>query len=389
MANIFDYLFWRGDLDFNTSHFNPVDNIIFSQLAYLTLDNIVPGLDDNDGICIDLAIRQYNEKLNGSEGIQLTSFFKDDPKLINALAKSRRFGKCFLFGYVNHIDTNRETQFAAISIHIDSAQKGFAGREENNNYIIYRGTDSSIIGWKENFNMSFKDAIPAQLEAVNYLENMALKIKGPLHLCGHSKGGNLAIYAAANCSKKVQSRIVEIFSNDAPGFHKNIISSEGFNAIKDRIRSYVPQESIIGMVLEHGYDNIIIKSSQNGLMQHDLYSWEVTHNDLVHVEKLAISSKYINDTLREWLEHLDNTGKEQFIEAMYHVLSSADIKSLYDLEVSWFPSACRIIKSLSNIDAPTQKLIRKIFAELLRSAGKNIDTLLNNEDNRINNLGKK
>ncbi|MCL2185689.1 MAG: DUF2974 domain-containing protein [Treponema sp.] len=388
MANIFDYLAWRGDLDFNISPFNPVDNIIFSQLSYLTLDDIVPCIDDNNGISIDLAIRQYNEKLHSPEGIQLTSFFKDDPKLINALALSRRFGKCFLFGYVNHIDTNREIQFAALSIHINAAKDSII--KENNNYIIYRGTDSSIIGWKENFNMSFKNEIPAQIEAVEYLERMASKINGPLHICGHSKGGNLAIYAAANCSKKVQNRIVEIFSNDAPGFNKNIISSSGFKAIKDRIRSFVPQESVIGMILEHGYENKIIKSSQNGLMQHDLYSWEVAYNDLVYADKMAISSKYISNTLREWMDNLDNSGKEQFIDAMYHVLNSADVKSVYELEVSWFPSACRIIKSLGNIDVPTQKLIRKIIAELLRSAGKHIDTLLiNNEELGINNLGKK
>jgi len=382
MANIFDYLSWRGDLDFNASPFNPVDNIIFSQLSYLTLDNIVPGIDENDGICIDLAIRQYNEKLNSPEGIQLTSIFKDDPKLINALALSRRFGKCFLFGYENHIDTNREIQFAALSILLNK-------EDENNNYIIFRGTDSSIVGWKENFNMSFKKEIPAQHEAVEYLEKMAVKIKGPLYLCGHSKGGNLAIYAAANCSNKVQKRIVKIFSNDAPGFHENVIMSDGFMKIKDRIISYVPQESIIGMVLEHGYENIIIKSSQNGILQHDLYSWEVTFNDLVRVDKLAVSSKYVNDTLREWMNNLDNEGKEQFIDAMYHVLNKAEVKSVNDLEVDWFASACRIIKSLSHIDSQTQKLIRKILAELFRSAGKNIDTLINRNELGNHSFDKK
>jgi hypothetical protein len=369
MASIFDYLAWRGDLDFNVSPFNPVDNIIFTQLSYLTLDGIVPGPQEETSISIALAVRVFNEKLKSPEGIKLTSIFKDDPKLISALGASRRFGNCQLFGYINHIDTNREIQFAALGIYTS----------DDLCFIAFRGTDSSIVGWKENLNMCFKEVIPSQLEAVKYLEKMAARIKGPLRIGGHSKGGNLAIYAAANCSKKVQKRITDIYSNDAPGFHEKVISSEGFLAIKNRIRSYVPQSSIIGMFLGQGHKNIVIKSSQTGLLQHDLYSWEVTHNDLVHAEKTTVGSQFVNKTLREWMDNFDNVPREQFIEALYQILSVSDVKSTLDFEVAWFATACRMINSLKHIDVPTKKLLRKVIAELLRSAGRNIDTLMKNE----------
>ena len=369
MANIFDYLKWRGDLDFKTSPFNPVDNIILSQLSYLTLDNIVPGPSDKNGITMDLAIRIYNEKLHSPEGIKQTSFFKDDPSLINALAVSRRFGDCHLFGYINHVDTNREIQFSALTIRIN----------DGSFFLAFRGTDISIIGWKENFNMSFKEVIPSQTEAVNYLEKMASMIKGAIRIGGHSKGGNLAMYAASHCSKKTQKRIKIIYSNDAPGFHEKIISSTGFAAVKDRISSFVPQSSVIGMFLKHGYDNIVIKSSQSGLMQHDLYSWEVTHNDLVRVNEATIGSRFVNKTLMEWIESFDAVRREQFIEALYHIISNSEIKSIHELEVSWFASACRIIKSLSHIDDETRKLLINFIAELFRSAERNFDTLLVNK----------
>ena len=375
MANIFDYLKWRGDLDFSVSPFNPVDNIIFSQLAYMTLDDIVPGPEDKNGMGIDIAIRIYNEKLNSPEGIKQTSFFKEDPLLINALAASRRFGNCHLFGYVNHVDTNREIQFSALSIHANCSQN-----QDGSCFIVFRGTDISVIGWKENLNMCFKEVIPSQLEAVEYLEKMAAMTNGPIRICGHSKGGNLAIYAASFCSKKTQKRIIDIYSNDGPGFHEKVIFSEGFKEIKNRIRSYVPQSSVIGMFLEHGHDNKVIKSSQSGLMQHALYSWDVTYNDLVHVNKSTIGSRYVNNTLKGWLENLDKTRREQFIEAMYDIFSVADVKSIYELEVSWFATSWKIIKSLNHIDLPTRKLIRKILVELIRSAGRNIDTLINNEE---------
>ena len=356
-------------MDFNKAPFNPVDNIIFSQLSYLTFDDIVPAPGEKEGILMDLAIRIYNEKLNSPEGLVQTSFFKDDPKLIKVLAASRRFGGSHLFGYVNHVDFDREFQFAAICIKTS----------DNGYFIAFRGTDNSIAGWKENFNMSFKEVIPSQQKAVEYLEKMASMLNGPIRIGGHSKGGNLAIYAASQCDAKLQKRITDIYSNDAPGFHKHVISSAGFAAIKDRIRSFVPQSSVIGMVLEHGYENTVIKSSQTGLMQHDLYSWEVSHNNLVLSEKTTNSSRFINDTLREWMDRFDNERREQFIEAMYYILGSADVKSIYDLEVSWFATASRMIKSLSHIDLPTRKLIRKTLAELFRSAGRNIDVLLKND----------
>ena len=369
MANIFDYLAWRGDIDFNTSPFNPVDNVILSQLSYLTLDGIVPGLDDKEGISIDLAIRIYNEKLHSPEGIKQTSFFKDDPKLINALAVSKRFGKCHLFGYVNHLDEDREIQFAALSIYTSDRKV----------FVAYRGTDISVIGWKENLNMSFKEVIPSQLEAVVYLEKIASMTKESLRIGGHSKGGNLAVYAASQCSENIQKRIIDVYSNDAPGFHEKVITSAGFLAIKDRIRSFVPQASVIGMFFEHGYKSKVIKSSQSGLMQHDLYSWDVIYNDLVYADKLTVSSRYVNKTLQEWINKFDASRREQFIEAMYHIISSGDVKSVFDIEASWFASACRMIKSFNHIDPPTKKLIREILAELLRIASKNFNTLLQND----------
>ncbi|MCL2440793.1 MAG: DUF2974 domain-containing protein [Treponema sp.] len=364
MANMFDYLSWRGDIDFSASPFNPVDNIIFSQLAYLTLDGIVPGPEQKNGISIELAVRVLNEKLK-QPGFKLTSTFKEDPDLIRALGASKRFGSCQLFGYVNYFDVLCEIQFSALSIYTDI---GF--------FIVFRGTDSSLVGWKEDFNMCFKEVIPSQLEAVKYLEKMASTINGPLRISGHSKGGNLAIYAASQCRKNIQKRITHVYCNDAPGFHEKVISSDGFKKIKDRIHTFVPQASIIGMFLEHGNDYNIVQSSESGLMQHCLYSWEVTHNDLVRADKTTASSSFINKTIREWINKHDNVQREQFIEALYHIFNAADVKSVAEFENSWLSSTGRVLKSLSNVDEIQKKYIKKTVIELFRAAGKNIETLM-------------
>ena len=365
MANMFDYLQWRGDLTFNASPFSPVDNIIFSQLSYLNLDGIVPGPDEKNGISIALAVKIYNENM-GRPDFKVTSIFKEDPDLIKALALSKRFGNCQLFGHINYLDINREIQFSALCVYTS----------DDHCFITFRGTDTSLVGWKEDFNMCFREVIPSQIEAVNYLEKMAPLINGHLRVGGHSKGGNLAIYASSKCGKKIQKRITDIYSNDAPGFNEKIINDAGFGAIKDRIHSYVPQSSIIGMLLEQGYGSTVIKSSESGLLQHSLYSWEVTHNDLVRAEKSTESSRFINKTLREWLNSLDNKHREEFIESLYHILYTADVKSLRDLESSWFSAAGRVLKSLGAVDETKRKLIKKTLNELFICAGRNFETLI-------------
>jgi len=362
---MFDYLAWRGDLDFNASPFNPVDSVILSQLSYLTLDGIVPGPDDNDAVSIALAVRVYNEKINSPEGLKLTSTFKEDPDLIRALGSSKRFGDCQLFGYVNKFDTERELQFSALCVY----------KNDYSCFVAYRGTDTSIIGWKEDINMCFKDVIPSQSEAADYLDKMAAVIAGSIRVGGHSKGGNLAIYAASKCGKKVQQRITDVYSNDSPGFKNNFLKSAGFLAVKDRIHSYIPQASVVGMFLERGNECTVIKSNEKGLMQHSLYSWEVTRNDLVRAEKSTAGSRFINNTLREWIESFSVEYREQFIEALYHIFSVADVNSITELEKSWFTVAGKVFKSLNNVEEPKRKLIRNVMKGLFDSARRNLETL--------------
>ena len=366
MANIFDYITWRGDLSFTQSPFNPVDNIIFSQLAYLPFDGIAPGPDENHSIAVSRAAEIFEEKLQNDTSLEQEIIFKEDPALLHAMGLSQRFGECRLYGYVNLVDIEREIQFAAVCV--DTG--------DNSSCIVYRGTDLTLIGWKEDFNMSFSEVVPAQLEAVHYLEKMAHRTKGPLRVGGHSKGGNLAIYAASQCSDKIQRRITDVYSNDAPGFHEKVIASDGFAQIRNRIHSFIPQESVVGLLLEHGNDHQVIKSAQMGLHQHELHSWQVTHNDMVRLDSVTQGSQFVNKTLREWIGALDIVHREQFFEALYTILSASQAKSIPELGSLWFRNAGLMLKSLGDIDDSTRDLIRKTLAALISTARRNIETLL-------------
>jgi hypothetical protein len=367
MANIFDYIAWRGDLSFAKFPFNPVDNIIFSQLSYLPLDAIVPGPETKRKVSIAYAMEKFTELLRNTPGsLKDAPMFKDDPALIAALGSAERYRSCNLSNYVNHINISREVQFSAVTIDI-------GGRSA---FIAYRGTDSTLIGWKEDFNMSFNTAIPSQLEAVSYLEQAAKKIRGSLRIGGHSKGGNLAVYAASFCSDRIRRRIDAVYCNDGPGFHKRVMESKGYQAVRDRLYSYVPQSSVIGMLFEHEDDYMVIKSSQAGIMQHELYSWELVYNDLVHLDQVTKGSRFVDRTLKEWIGSLDREQRRQFTDALFSILSTAEAKSVSEI------NAGLIIQGLKNTDESARDLIAKSVSSLLKAAKNNIDTLLTKQDNQ-------
>ncbi|MDR1239241.1 MAG: DUF2974 domain-containing protein [Treponema sp.] len=367
MADIFEYLSWRGDLDFAQSPFNPVDNIILTHLSYIPLDNIVPGPEQKTGMTIaeaaDLFAGAFNKNPEAFRNILIS---KEDPRFFAVLGSSGRYGPLKIRGYVNQIDPGREKQFAALTI--------ITG--DGSAFIAYRGTDMTLVGWKEDFNMSFSAAVPAQMEAVAYLEKMAKQIRGPLRIGGHSKGGNLAVYAAAFCHKKIQSRITVIYNNDAPGFNQTVIDSRGYQAIRKKISAFVPQDSVIGMLFDHDDDYTVVKSSHTGLMQHDVYSWEVIHNDIVRLERVTEGSRFIDRTLKEWIGGLDKTRREQFIEALYAILGSTEAKSFPELTEGWFKNSGIMIQSLTSVDEETRNMIFSTIAGLFKAARNNIDTLL-------------
>jgi hypothetical protein len=225
--------------------------------------------------------------------------------------------------------------------------------------------------------MSFSRAVPAQLEAVTYLETIAKHIPhSRLRLGGHSKGGNLAIYAASYCNKRIQKRISRVYSNDGPGFSPEVINSGGYRAIRERIESYVPQSSVIGMLFEHEDDYTVVKSSQTGLMQHSLYSWEVSHNDVIRLDRVTQGSFFIDRTLKEWIGGLDREQRRRFAEALFDLLSATEARSVPELTARWFKNAGIMIQSLNTIDEPTKAIISKTISALFRAVKNNITLLM-------------
>jgi len=354
-------------LGFDQVPFNPVDNVVFSQLSYLPMEGIVPGPNEHSCVTVEeLAAKYAVMQQDNPAGLTNDITVGEAIAVINAIGSSPRYKNCKLFAYTNNIDLDQEKQFAAYCAIIGKK------RLTRKMLVVYRGTDMTLIGWKESFNMSFITSIPSQKEAVSYLEKTSKRFPYPLIIAGHSKGGNLAIYAAAFCSKLIRRRITVIYSNDAPGFHKQVIQSKGYQTICPLIRSFIPQSSLIGMLFEHGETPMVIKSTANGPMQHSLCTWEVTYNNMVDAGELTEQSRLIDKIICEWINQIDEGQRQQFIQAIYKILASCDADSVVDLTDDWRNTAGGIINAIINLDKPTKKLLGKIIGDLFKTARDNL-----------------
>ena len=356
MKNIVTYT--QENLDtFDKLPFNSVDSLILSSAAYIHFPDVIPEVENWKGIRLQELYRaEYFEEM--FHNIPLTS---DTRQLFFALAASPRFRDIRVMGYTEQYDMTSEKQFSAMTFQLNP----------NLCYIAYRGTDSTLIGWKEDFNMAFQSPIPSQEEAVRYLEKAALYCPGKILTGGHSKGGNLAVYAAAMCRENIQSRIEKIFSHDGPGFLESTLQSREFQYISSRIEKTLPQSSIVGMLLEHQEDFRIVKSNKTGLLQHDQYTWEIEENDFIYIEKLTKDAKYADKTLTEWLNQISPQDRERFVDALYSVLNANQLTTLDDFRTDWQTAIPATIHAATQLDNDTKKFLLHTLRKLASMGIKN------------------
>lgn len=360
MGNMLDYLDWRGDLTFGQSPFNEVDNVILSQLAYVNFDGIVPP----EGSDADLSIaeaaqvyfQQYSEEVIHNYGYLLRS----SVQLLRKLSRTERFADARLSRFQNVIDLDETKQFAAVHIQLSDGTV----------FVAFRGTDETIIGWKENFSMSFQSTIPAQFEAVRYLEHTAGQDAFPLRLGGHSKGGNLAVYAAVMCNPAIKARIMEVYNNDGPGFAPAFFEHEAYEIMHGKIRTIVPRLSIVGMLLEHEEPQIIVNSNQSLLWQHDAFSWEVEGPRFVCVDQVGRESRIIEAALKSWLKQLSQSERKAFVDNLFWVFAEADVWTMDDLTRAKWKKAIQMIRALNQ--SQEHKIVLARALKILFREGRNV-----------------
>jgi len=321
MSNMVDYIKWRGDITFEQDPFNEIDNVILSELCYTSFDGIVPGPDIDVKIPLSLVYEQFFEKYDRKELLQKKTSLKVAPFLMDELVKAERFQNMYLTGYVNEVVSEEEFQFSVVTFILD----------DGTYFVAYRGTDSTITGWKEDINMGYLYQTPGQLRAAKYLNDNFKDKDCKLRVGGHSKGGNFAVYASSFCDKSIQDKIITVYTNDGPGFREEVVTSDGYNRILPKIYSTVPGSSVVGLLLENNLNHNVVRSENEGLAQHDLMSWNVYRNRFIRCASVAESSINLDKTLTSWLSELSEEDRKTFIDALFKPLDDADITTIDEL----------------------------------------------------------
>ena len=356
MANILDYLDWRGDLQISERGFNEVDNLLLAELCYLDFGGIVPpGFDAP--VPLQEAMRRYDVlREHESMGVLVPDQI---PELGRRMAASARFSGLLLCGYENKIDDETQTQFSALTLLLPDGTA----------YVAFRGTDDTIVGWKEDFNLAFLPVVPAQRMAVQYLQAAAeVFSERPLRVGGHSKGGNLAVYAGAFCSEAAQQRIELVYNFDGPGFDRKILDQAGYEAICPRVRTFVPQSSVVGMLLGHEEQYTVVHSQETGLTQHNIYTWDVERESLSYLDTVTHGSRFIDRTLKDWLAGMSVEQRAVLVDTVYEVMQQTGARTVPELKANWFGSTRAMIRAAGALNEDDRRSVMRMLRLLMQSA---------------------
>lgn len=349
--DMFAYLKWRGDIPFTVLPLNEVDALIFSSLSYIRFDGVVSDLPQHWKL-----LEQVAEELLALPDAQQRPRVKQDLELLALAAQCPRFNRIGMSYYQDIFIPEEETQFSAVTFFLPDCTA----------FLAYRGTDRTLIGWKEDFNMAFQETIPSQRLALQYLQTFAQDNQTPLRLGGHSKGGNLAVFAASQCDAALQARILEVHNQDGPGFTELMMGHAGYLAMVPKIRTFIPQSSLIGLLLEHEEPHTVIRSRELGLMQHEPYSWDVERDHFVR-EELTAESLFIDKTLKAWLASMDKAERNEFVDTIFDLLASGGASHARDLINP--KNIHSVLKNLHG-DPDTRNLIAQEIANLIAYAAK-------------------
>lgn len=348
MANITDYLRWRGDLTFSERPFNDVDNVVLSALACLDFTGIVPKERGAD-VALGDACCELLQRSGGHVGGYVRSLAKVDTEFVETLSSVERFAKARLSNYIDVVDEERSLQFAALLVSLPGSDS----------YIAFRGTDDTLVGWRENLMLSY-EVTAAQQEAVAYLERVVAKIggtSGKVMVGGHSKGGNLAEFASRMCSPETSARLARVYSNDGPGIDPSVVPRHRLAKLDDRFRHIVPSYSVVGMLYANDEPRLVVASDERGVAQHDLMSWRVGRDAMEAApDGLDEDCIVMNRVLRDWVASLSFRERRRCVDEIFDALGAGGAVHLDEIASS--PEHLQdVLRAVGNTDEHTRDIV--------------------------------
>ena len=347
MENINTYLGWRGAQRISVlSPLNDVDAMILARFSYLPFNKIrISDKETVGSICQKMV-----------EKLKLEDFaWPADYEYVRLMMLAKRFKNMRVTDYVRNNSKSAERQFSAITIHVNYYEM----------YLSFFGTDDSLIGWKEDFNLAFLDAIPAQKAGEKYLADVHKKYPMKLmRLGGHSKGGNIAMYTAITAPDSWQRKMLRIYNFDGPGLRKGTLALDtGSEKVIRKVRSFIPQGSIIGRLFEHKEKVRVVKSTGNNIYQHDIYTWAIDGKKIVP-STTTKASDIADKTITNWLESATVEERKIFINSLFDVFASAKVNTPLELKAHWVKFAPTMIKAYRNIPKEKRAVIMDVWKKL-------------------------
>lgn len=357
MSGLVDYVLWRGDVSFSVSPFNKIDALIFSQLVYLNFKGIVPETFDEAVELSQFSEDKIDKKIEKKLAKKLGPYINpENLTLLKVCADSKRFASLKLTAFRDIYSKKNCEQFAAFTVQ----GKDFS-------CVCYRGTDETIIGWKEDFALGYMDCIPSQTDALEYLSEAMSKLKGKMILSGHSKGGNNAMYAAFKIADADKKRITSIYNFDGPGFIREILDSSAFKKIAGKIHSVYPECSIVGMFFEHPDNYEIAESSRHIVMQHDPFSWEILGTSFVNKEDFEDESVFFYKTFNKWYSGLSKEQMKSVTDKMFGVILNTGVETLSDMEKDPLHHSGKILNELLKMESKDRRDILNLAKMFIKS----------------------
>ena len=352
MSTIFDYLDYVAYDSIYDRPFKELDVLALTELTYLPFDRIVPQGDTTN---IEVRLSDAVELVD-----RTTDFIVTDQhlQLVDDLASSKRFKNIKLLNYVNEYDPDVQKQFAAMTYRLTMDVY----------LVVFRGTDDTLIGWKEDFHMTYMDHVPSQRRAASYLQNVMKEFpKGRFLVAGHSKGGNLATYACSYLPDQLSEQVHAIYCYDAPGLNKSIIKTEGYQRIAHLIHRFVPQGSIVGMMLEVPEPTTIVKSRAfGGFAQHDAFTWMVEKDGFVTLDQTSPDSQQTDETLKQWVRETSADERKKFFDTFFGIFLDAGITSINDLmNLKNFSKIKEIFQNAQDLDPTEREMLERLAKQLI------------------------
>lgn len=355
MGTLSDYLSWRGDVPLSLDPFGEVDALLLAELAYVDLAGLVPA---EGAVPIRAVCAGFFETHSRADLAQRGSSGARAALQLEEMCAGARFGDTRLCRYVSLIDRARETQFAAVT----------ALLPDGTAFVAFRGTDSTLVGWKEDFHLACLPQTEGQRRAAAYLDAVGAALDCPLRVGGHSKGGNFAVYAASFCDSALQARIEAVWSFDGPGFRTEVLEADGYRRMLPKISSIVPDTSVIGRLLSSASVPKVVKSSASGVQQHDGFTWVLRRNRFVEAPPTELGL-LLEQALGNWLENMDDETRESLTDTVFSLLEATGQDSFHAMSEQKWKSAEAVAASMAWLPKEKRQELWKLATQLLQSCG--------------------